>query len=53
MKTITLHRSDFRKTAEADFFDDLLFDLGVPVEKRENIHSIEFTVTGKVQLMYD
>jgi hypothetical protein len=44
MKIITLYRSDFRKTAEADFFEDILQALGEPKENWDSYDSIDIKV---------
>jgi hypothetical protein len=44
MKTITLYRRDFIKTAEADFFDDVLSSLGVAESIWPDIDHIELSV---------
>ena len=44
MKTITLYRKDFKKTAEADFFEDVLQSLGVSENILEDIDHVELSV---------
>ena len=44
MKTITLYRSDFKRSAEADFFEDLLDQLKVNRAEWDDINEIEFVL---------
>ena len=44
MKKITLYRSDFKKSAEADFFDDLLHQLKINPSEYEDINEVELTL---------
>lgn len=47
MKTITFYRNDFKEpTGECNFFEDLLFDLGIPKEIWNRIQSVELTISG-------
>ena len=41
MKTITFYRNDFKVTAEANFFEDLLQSLGIPENTWDTIDEIE------------
>lgn len=45
IKELTLYRRDFRDpTGEVDFFDDLLNDLDIPKDQRDNIDEIDLEV---------
>ena len=44
MKTITLYRSDFKKSAEANFFDDLLQQLNVNPSEWDDINEVELNI---------
>ena len=45
MKTIMIYRRDFKETAEANFFEDILEELGIPPEKWDDIYEIEISVS--------
>jgi hypothetical protein len=44
MKNVTLYRRDFKKTSEADFFEDVLQSLGIPQNIWEDIDHVELSV---------
>lgn len=44
MKTITLYRNDFKKSVEANFFEDLLEQLKVDPTEYDDIDEIELQV---------
>ena len=37
----TFCRSDFNSNAEADFFEDLLYNIGIPEEDFDNYDTVE------------
>jgi hypothetical protein len=44
MKTITIYRDDFKKSAEADFFEDLLSSLDIPKNIWDDVDHVELSV---------
>ncbi len=44
MKLITLYRNDFKVNAEANYFEDVLSELGIPQHKWDSIDEIELKV---------
>lgn len=44
MRTIKLYRRDFKKTAEADFFNEVLSGLGISERVWEDVDHVELSV---------
>ena len=44
MKTVTIYRRDFKESAEANLFEDMLNALRIPADQWDSINKVEIKV---------